>query len=176
MGARREIIDVKQRHGAAGDLLRTSIWITVQRLQDGRRIERGGLAYGQRDAAGALHQIREHIGGQGQALAFCQGPDRAPRQNLRRWFDVERIVPRQRQPVWSTDIDVDLRRSSVAGIECQRHRGALLRRQVHRRGGVPGHFYWPRVLSVVGAVPPLSPPLSKTTHPLPAIPLLPKTR
>ena len=53
----------------------------------------------QRNAAGARHQIGEHVGRQRQALALGQRPDRAARQDLRRRLDVERIMPRQRQAV-----------------------------------------------------------------------------
>ena len=100
--------------------------IAVERLQNGRGIERGRQAHGQRDAAGALHEIGEHVRRQRQALALCQCPDRAPRQNLRRRLDVERIVPRQRQPVRPLDIDIELRGAGAGRIQRQRHRAALL--------------------------------------------------
>jgi len=61
MRAGRELVDIEQRHGAARDLLRTAIGVAVKRLQDRRRIERGGQACRQRHSAGAWHQIGEHV-------------------------------------------------------------------------------------------------------------------
>ena len=144
MRARRQIVDIEQRHRAAGDLLRAAMRIAVQRLQDGRGVERRGQADRHRDGAGALHEIGEHVGGQRQAFALCQRPDRAARQDLRRRLDVERIMPRQRQPVRSLDVDVELRGAGAAGIERQRHRGALLGRQFYRGGGIARHLHRPR--------------------------------
>ena len=126
--------------------------ITVQRLQDGRGIQRRGQADRQRDPAGALHQIRKHVGCQGQALTLGQRPDRAARENLRRRLDVERIMPRQRQPVRSLDIDIELRGTGPAGIERQRHRGSLLGGQLYRRRGVTGELDRPRCSDIDGVV------------------------
>ena len=106
----------------------------------------------QRDAAGARHQIREHVRGQRQALALRQRPDRAARQDLRRRLDVERIMPRQRQPVRSLDIDIELRGAGAAGIERQRHRAALLGRELYRGGGIAGDLHRSRRLDVDGVV------------------------
>ena len=97
-------------------------------------------------------QIREHVRCQRQALAFGQCPDRAARQHLRRRLDVERVMPRQGQPVRSGDIDVELRGSGAAGIERQRHRSALLGRQVHVGGGIAGDLHRTRCLDVDGVV------------------------
>ncbi len=152
MGACRQIVDVKQRHGTAGDLLRASMGIAIERLQDGRGVQRRRHADGQRDAAGTLHQIREHIGCQGQALALGQGPDRAARQDLRRRLDVERVVPRQRQPVRSLDIDIEVRRSGAAGIERQRHRGSLLGCEFYSGGGIAGDLHGTRRLDIDGVI------------------------
>ena len=126
MRAGREFVDIEQRHRAAGDLLRTSVRIAVERFQDGRGIERRGKACRQRNAAGARHEIGEHVRGQRQALALGQGPDRTARQDLRGGLDVERVVPRQRQAFRSPDVDIELRGAGAVGIERQRHRAALL--------------------------------------------------
>ena len=126
--------------------------ITVERLEDGRGVERGGQADRQRDAAGALHQIGEHIRRQRQALAFCQGPDRATRQDLRRRLDVERVMPRQRQAVRPGDVDIERRGPGAAGIERQRHRGALLGRELDRGGRIARHFHRTRRLDADGVV------------------------
>ncbi len=141
MRTRRQIIDVKQRHRPAGDLLRTSMRVTIQRLQDGRGIERCGQTDRQRDAAGALHQIRKHVGCQGQALTLGQRADRAAREDLRCRLDVERIMPRQRQSVRPLDIDIELRGSGTAGIKRQRHRGSLLGCEFYSRVGIARHLY-----------------------------------
>ena len=124
--AGREFVDIEQRHRAAGDLLRTSVRIAVERFQDGRGIERRGKACRQRNAAGARHEIGEHVRGQRQALALGQGPDRTARQDLRGGLDVERVVPRQRRAFRSPDVDIELRGAGAVGIERQRHRAALL--------------------------------------------------
>ena len=146
MRAGREVVDIEQRHRAAGDLLGTAVRIAIQRLQNGRRIERGGQADRQRHAAGAGHQVGEHVRRQRQALAFCQCPDRAPRQHLRRRLDVERIVPRQRQPVRPLDVDVEIGGARAAGVERQRHRGPLLGGQLHGGGRIARHLHRARGL------------------------------
>ena len=148
----REVVDIEQRHRAARDLLRATVRITIQRLQDGGRVERRRQACRQRHAAGARDQIGEHIRGQRQALALGQRPDRAARQDLRRRLDVERIVPRQRQPVRSLDVDVDIGGSGAAGFERQRHRGALLGGEFHRGRGIARHLDGACDLDIDGVV------------------------
>ena len=106
----------------------------------------------QRDAAGAGHEVGEHVRGQRQALALRQRPDRAPRQDLRRRLDVERIVPRQRQPVRPLDVDVEIGGSGAAGIERQRHRGALLGGEFYRGRGIARHLHRAGRLDVDGVV------------------------
>ena len=152
MRARREVVDIEQRHRAAGDLLGAAVRIAVQRLQDGRGIERGREADRDRCAAGSGHEIREHVRGQRQALALRQRADRAARQDLRRRLDVERIVPRQGQAIRALDVDVDIGGAGAAGIERQRQRGALLRGEPHRGRRVTGHLYRPRGLDGDGEV------------------------
>ena len=83
--------------------------------------------------------------GQRQALALRQCPDRAPRQNLRRRLDVERIVPRQRQPVRSLDVDVEIGGAGAAGIERQRIESAL-GGELHGGGGIARHLHRARGL------------------------------
>ena len=61
-------------------------------------------------------------------------------------------MPRQRQPVRPLDVDVELRRAGAAGIERQRHRGALLGGELDRGGGIAGHLHRARGLDVDGVV------------------------
>ena len=100
----------------------------------------------QRHAAGARHQVGEHVRRQRQALAFCQCPDRAPRQHLRRRLDVERIMPRQRQPVRALDVDVEIGGAGAAGIDRQRHRGPLLGGEFDGGGRIARHLHRTRRL------------------------------
>ncbi len=79
-----ELADIEQRQRAAGDLLRAAIRIAVERRQQARRIERRRGADRNRHAAGAGHEIGEHVARQRQALALGERLDRAPRQDLRR--------------------------------------------------------------------------------------------
>ena len=120
--------------------------IPIQRLQNGGGIERGRQAHRQRHAAGAGHQVREHVRRQRQALAFCQCPDRAARQHLRRRLDVERIMPRQRQPVRAFDVDVEIGGARAASVERQRHRGPLLGGEFDGGYGVTRHLHRARGL------------------------------
>ena len=64
--------------------------IAVQRLQDGRRVERGRSDADSDTPPVPGTRSLEHIRGQRQALAFRQRADRAPRKDLRRRLDVER--------------------------------------------------------------------------------------
>ena len=67
-----QIVDVEQRHRAAGDLLRAADTDSGRAPSGGRGIERRGEADRKRHAAGALHQIGEHVGRQRQAFALGQ--------------------------------------------------------------------------------------------------------
>ena len=61
MGLARELIDVEQRHGAAGDLFRTTERIAIERRQERCGVERRREADRERNAAGSRHQVREQV-------------------------------------------------------------------------------------------------------------------
>ena len=86
-----QLVDIEHGHGAAGDLLGAAERITVERIEQRRRIERGGDRDRQRDAPGAGHEIGEHVLRQRQRLALGQRAHGAAREDLRRWAHVERV-------------------------------------------------------------------------------------
>ena len=61
-------------------------------------------------------------------------------------------MPRQRQPVRPLDVDVELGGAGAAGIERQRHRGALLGGELYRGGGIAGDLHRAGGLDVDGVV------------------------
>ena len=95
LGLRGELVDVEQRHRPAGDLLGAAERIAVERVQQRGGIERGRDADRQADAAGARHEIGEHVVRQRQPLALGERPHGAPRQDLGRRPHVERIAARR---------------------------------------------------------------------------------
>ena len=107
LGLRGELIDIEHRHRAASDLLGAAERITVKLVEQRGDVERGRDRDRQADAAGARHEVGEHVLRQRQSLARSEGADSAARQDLVRRPHVERIAARQHKSVWTCDVDLD---------------------------------------------------------------------
>src|SRR5262249_24392042 len=103
MGAAREIVDVKQRERTARELLRAPERITVERGEEGRRIERVGKADRERDAGTPRHEIGEQIAGERKAFALGKRLHSATSKDLGRRPHRERIAALERKAARSAD-------------------------------------------------------------------------
>ena len=82
LGLRGELVDIEHRHRAAGDLLGTAERIAVELVEQRGDVERSRDRDRQADAAGARHEVGEHVLRQRQRLAGRKRPHGPARQDL----------------------------------------------------------------------------------------------